>query len=90
MQQISLDRIARQADVGQAQLSIDLISPAYKEWAGGNAPAKQFYKVPIFFRSNSGHGTLSLTPIMKLDGSDDARKVEDEMIAIIVASRSDA
>jgi hypothetical protein len=53
-QHISLDRIARQADVGQGQLRIDLISPAYKEWAGGNAPAKQFYKVPIFFRSNSG------------------------------------
>jgi len=81
-QLIALDRIARQVDAGVNHFSIGPMIKAYRE-SDGRGPFKQVWKVPISYHPNDGTGSVGTTPEMRLDGSDDIRAIEDDMVKAI-------
>lgn len=84
---ISLDRIARNVDAGENQLSIGLVRKAYKQ-GDGRGPLKQWWTVPIYFRANGPESRdCGVSPVLKLDGTDDIRAVENELIEQIKFQR---
>lgn len=83
---IALDRIARQLDIGMNQLSIGIVSKAYRE-GDGRGQLKQIWSVPIHYRPNDGSRGNGLTAKLKLDGTDNTREVEDQMIKMIQLDR---
>jgi hypothetical protein len=85
-QLIALDRIARQLDVGVNQLSIGIVSKAYRE-GDGRGPLKQVWSVPIHYRPNDGTRGNGMTAKLRLDGTEDYRAIEEEMIKMIRLDR---
>lgn len=83
---IALDRIARQLDVGANQLSIGIVGKAYRE-GDGRGPMKQVWSVPIHYRPNDGTRGNGITAKLKLDGTENYRAIEDEMIRMIEFDR---
>lgn len=85
-QLIALDRIARHLDVGLSQLTIGIVSKAYRE-GDGRGPLKQVWSVPIHYRPNDGSRGNGLMPKLKLDGTEDYRAIEDQFIKMVELDR---